>query len=854
MRTPKILAAGAVAALLVFLALCFTTPQAAAPARAAASEDVRQGAWLDSIAFTEVLTPADAVALLQANALDLFASPVGDAALFQAVLEDPFLAQAEEYGFSHELTLNPVGPEFNDGRLNPFSSAAIRTALNRLVDRGQIVEAILGGQATPRWVPLSPVGTDHARFLGAIRALEAEYAYDPEAAAQAIAAEMQAMGAILEEGVWYYDGQPVTLIFLMRTEDERRLAIGNYVADRLEWAGFAVDRVYCTSQQCGALWRDGDPAEGLWHIYTGGWLTTFVNRDEATSFGSFYTPFGLPWPLWQAYQPSPEFTALCEALWNGTFSGMEERAALFEQALGMALGDPGSGSVRVWLADRLSMEPRLASTVVSGQPAGQMALAPAWPHVARFRGITGGTMRIAQPGLVVEPWNPVAGSTWVYDLMPILATQDHDFLPDVYSGLYWPQRAASAQVVVRQGLPVTRTLDWIDLSFTPEIAVPDDAWVDWDAAEERFVTAAEKYTQTVTANFKVTVTYPPDLFTAVTWHDGSPLDVADFVLRVILQFDRAKPESALYDESYLYDYDAFMQHFRGVQIESLDPLVITTYDDRWLLDAELVAAGVSPDTGERWTWWPSYAAGPGAWHALAVGARAEAAGELAFGSLKAAGLGVEWTSYILGPSLPILEGWMDQSAAESYVPYEPTLGDYLTYSEVDERWANLQAWYEARGHFWLGTGPFYLEAVSAGPKSVTLQRYPAFPDAAGRWDAFAAYRPVLAIDHDSGAPGSFFAVTGSGFPPGSRVEIAANGTALGALEADGSGGVAFQLSTGGAAEGEYHLRARAGQVAGLPFTLDAAQPAWPRAPGLPALPLVPGHYTYLYLPAALRDY
>jgi hypothetical protein len=215
---------------------------------------------------------------------------------------------------------------------------------------------------------------------------------------------------------------------------------------------------------------------------------------------------------------------------------------------------------------------------------------------------------------------------------------------------------------------------------------------------------------------------------------------------------------------------------------------------------------------------------------------------------------VESTSYILGPSLPILEAWMDQSAAEGYVPYEPTLGAYVTSGEVVERRANLQAWYAARGHFWLGTGPFYVGQVSGEPdRSLTLERYAAFPDEAGRWDAFAAYRPALAIDHESGAPGSFFVVTGTGFPPDSTVQIAANGTTLGDLAADSSGGVAFQLATAGAAEGVYHLRARASQVAGLAFTLDEAQSAWPRAPGLPVLPLVPGHYWHLYLPVALRD-
>ena len=75
---------------------------------------------------------------------------------------------------------------------------------------------------------------------------------------------------------------------------------------------------------------------------------------------------------------------------------------------------------------------------------------------------------------------------------------------------------------------------------------------------------------------------------------------------------------------------------------------------------------------------------------------------------------------------------MDQSTAEHYIPYGPTMGAYVTQAEADARWAGLQAWYTARGHFWLGTGPFYVEQVSLDPKALTLGHFDGFVDAAGR--------------------------------------------------------------------------------------------------------------------------
>jgi hypothetical protein len=39
---------------------------------------------------------------------------------------------------------------------------------------------------------------------------------------------------------------------------------------------------------------------------------------------------------------------------------------------------------------------------------------------------------------------------------------------------------------------VGKTLDWVDLQFVPSIEVPGDAWVDWDAENQVFITASAK--------------------------------------------------------------------------------------------------------------------------------------------------------------------------------------------------------------------------------------------------------------------------------------------------------------------------------------------------------------------------
>ena len=208
-------------------------------------------------------------------------------------------------------------------------------------------------------------------------------------------------------------------------------------------------------------------------------------------------------------------------------------------------------------------------------------------------------MRIAQPGILVEPWNPIAGSNWIYDAMPSgpPGIMVRWLIP--IPGLFWPQRIEKMDVVVKEGLPVAKTLDWVTLNTAASIEVPADAWADWDAVNQKFITVGEKFTETETANAKITVYYPADLFTTVKWHDGSPLTAADFVARMIMTFDTGKADSAIYDEAQVPTLDAFLTHFKGVKIVSTDPLVIETYDDQFYLDAEWMSHHLVP---VLWLW------------------------------------------------------------------------------------------------------------------------------------------------------------------------------------------------------------------------------------------------------------
>ena len=82
--------------------------------------------------------------------------------------------------------------------------------------------------------------------------------------------------------------------------------------------------------------------------------------------------------------------------------------------------------------------------------------------------------------------------------------------------------------------------------------------------------------------------------------------------------------------------------------------------------------------------------GEGAWHELAIGNSAEAAGELAYSIDKAEPAKIEETSFIGGPSLEILAKHLDKATADKLIPYAPTMGAYMTADEAASPLCQLQ--------------------------------------------------------------------------------------------------------------------------------------------------------------------
>ncbi|NMB39606.1 MAG: ABC transporter substrate-binding protein [Firmicutes bacterium] len=768
-----------------------------------ATAQERTGTWVDEVIFVLEENVATAVSRLQAGDIDVWANSSSDITSFNTVKSDQALDYYNSFGSYNEITYNTVGPEFNDGRLNPLGNRRIREATNMLVDRDYIAQEIFGGLAVPKYTLLNRSFVDYSRVIEKIRELELKYAYNPDAANEIISEEMVNMGAELVDGIWHYNGEPVEILVLARSEDERK-QLGDYVAQQFESIGFKTVIDYRTGAEASPIWLMGDPWLGEWNVYTGGWLAPVVYRDQGHIFNQMYTDRSMPAPRFQALDPIPELADIADALYNREFNTMEERKAIYERALELGFQD----SPCIFIVDQMSFTPVRSEISVASDLAGYVAGTALWAPTLRRYDEVGGSVTIALPQVLVDPWNAVAGSNWSQDQMPIRATFDRGFISDPFTGNYRPHRIEKLDVTVKEGLPVSKSLDWVTLDFAPEIEVPGDAWAEWDPVEQRFITVDEKWPEGVTALRKSVVHYREDLFDTAKWHDGSPYTIGDMLFTYVLSWDRAYPESPYYDKSEEGGLQTTLKVFKGIKILSEDPFVYELYSDSWSLDAE-------QNISDIFAVYYDYGKAP--WHTLALGMLAEVNGELAFSSSKANELECEWLGFEAGPSIPILAKYLDVAIEDDFLPYADFLSDYISEEEIQTRYANAKAWYESKGHFYIGDGPMYLERAFPLEKMVHLKRFEDYSEPADKWAMFE--EPHIA-ELDVSGP----ARVAKGADAKFNVEVTFNGEPY-ALEdiseikyivLDGAGNVVLSGQGTGVADGKFEVTISAEELKALP--------------------------------------
>src|SRR5574341_916911 len=248
----------------------------------------RHGGWLDEIDYS-VVSADSAISQVQAGAIDLFSFNLSSKEL--NAIKAAGVSYSQGYGGYYDIMFNPA--VFKDTTvLNPFSDRKIREAVNWAIDRNYVNQEIYGGGSLPKFFALTTNLVDYTGVVDVARELETKYAYNLDKAKQVISAEMTSLGATVgADGKFQFKGKPVSLIFVIRNDgDGTRKPLGDYVANQLEAIGFTVDRQYKKSSEASPIWIGSDPVDGKWNLYTAGWLSSGLTRDEKDSFQQMYAP------------------------------------------------------------------------------------------------------------------------------------------------------------------------------------------------------------------------------------------------------------------------------------------------------------------------------------------------------------------------------------------------------------------------------------------------------------------------------------------------------------------------------------------------------------------------------------
>ena len=752
----------------------FNMPASAATVTAEFREVRTEGFWLDTVTIEKEPDRPRGIERLQAGDFDMYAHTLTDATLFAIVDGDADLWYKSSIGSFNTFRINPYGPEFDDGMVNPFHlfdfPDGVRTmneVLHKFTDREFIANDIMGGLAWPSYTSQHTQLSDYARYYdgtfidaaSSIETLEGIYDYDEVTGHDWLADTMAAIDALAPGTItgdaatgWLYDGAPIDMLVAIRSDDPIREQIGEYLVTQLQEMGFEATgfKGDMSATLFGLVNVDAEVTGGGWNVYTGGWVSTVLSRDAGYWFLYFHTS------IWSAGIPAyayldvdPDFYDAALDLAFLGFSSFAERDSLYEFCL-----PPHMTFGMFYLVNSRGYSPLSVDVDVAADKAGGIYGSWMWALTAHFRDgagdpIFGGNMNVAMHDLLTDVWNPVAGSNAVYDMMPIRATGDMGTHPDTRTGLRWAGRITNAEVTLTTGLPAIQTNDWVTLDFEDTITAPDDAWRDWDPVTQTprtvgdaLANPGEPWGLDDASCARYSVAYFPDDIFDHPLHDGSTLSYADFLYLWFIPYERGQTESSIHDPDEIGFLSAERDNTIGIKF-TVNPtpgvgLKVETWSQLWEMDAERMVTNM----------YPNYDQGNGFWHTIGLGVLGERAGQMAFGETKAQDMPLGWINFLnRDVQQAALLDYLDATIAldsgdyaDANVPfYEFIDGEYAAAglggfaAEIGPRMDNLRGWVNDMNHLWVGSGPYYLDDYNYALSWVRLAAFEDYPDPLDRW-------------------------------------------------------------------------------------------------------------------------
>jgi peptide/nickel transport system substrate-binding protein len=500
-------------------------------------------------------------------------------------LTDDVKAKLETYAVpesSWSLLFNPYPNQApytaktKDGKtaFNPFAIKEVRFAMNFLINRKQLVDEVIAGAGQPKYTPVTLGQPNSGRYVPIVGKMgftesgdEAKAIADIDAAMKS-AAELPAnKGKLAKKDRWWtYAGKAIEINFLIRVDDPTgRLKEGLYVSDQIEKAGIKVNRLQYDRAKCSKIYRNGDPKDYEWNIYTEGWGGGQTYAFWETSIAQYYAPYFANMPgggnAGQWNYSNPEIDALMQAANNGNVKDINDyyEKCFKAMELGLKVRVFVLDSTSYYLANKDRFNGRMAYGIGDGLNRLSALTADVKPDTAgAYKGKK--VLRItefsAKGALFIYPWDPIGpdGFADTYGKVVSSPPSDMEFDFNPVTGMCLPLRASVKSFKAEPKFEGDKLLG--SIAVPPEAVIwnaqdqkweSGTVWVDKGEGSFGYAKIADKpeYGKSVaTATFS---------FSYAKWHDGRMMDQNDYRYAIALPFNVSLKKGEgdkIYDEAY----------------------------------------------------------------------------------------------------------------------------------------------------------------------------------------------------------------------------------------------------------------------------------------------------------------
>ena len=181
---------------------------------------------------------------------------------------------------------------------NPFAVRKVRFGLQYLISRAHVAQNIFQGSAGAMYTPWVSSETGYQYVQSVVEAYDLSEQPDEafalkmiEEGMQEAAQELAKMGYKLEKvnGKWYFEGEPVKIIGLGRTEDERKDIALYVVNEILPKAGFEAEANIVDRRTASGMVYVSDPSSYQWNFYTEGWVSSTNVKFSISRIIQYYS-------------------------------------------------------------------------------------------------------------------------------------------------------------------------------------------------------------------------------------------------------------------------------------------------------------------------------------------------------------------------------------------------------------------------------------------------------------------------------------------------------------------------------------------------------------------------------------